>query len=64
MSKLCGDLFKNKEKEGAKMRTQEIYTDYLDHFKYSGNTEIERIRVQGEKVVKTNYQYFTLVTML
>jgi hypothetical protein len=31
------------------MRTQEIYTDYQDHFEYFGNTEIERIRMQGEK---------------
>ena len=25
------------------MRTQEIYTDYQDHFEYFGDTEIERI---------------------
>ena len=30
------------------MRTQEISTDYQDHFEYFGNTEIEHIRMQDE----------------
>ena len=30
------------------MRTQEIYIDFHDHFEYFGNTEIERIRMQGK----------------
>ena len=34
------------------MRTQEIYTDYQDHFEYLGNTEIERTRMQGERVIE------------
>ena len=32
------------------MRTQEINKDFHDHFEYFGNTEIERIRMQGERV--------------
>ena len=33
------------------MRKHELYTDYHDHFEYFGNTEIERIRKQGEKTI-------------
>ena len=40
------------------MRTQEINTDYHDHFEYFGNTEIERIRIQGEKVIKHDWIIF------
>ena len=43
------------------MRTQEIYTDYSDHFEYFGNTEIERIRMQGEKIIKHDWINFDTV---
>lgn len=43
------------------MRTQEIYTDYHDHFEYFGNTEIKRIRMQGEKVIKHDWIMFDSV---
>lgn len=43
------------------MRTQETYTDYHDHFEYFGNTEIERIRMQGEKVLKHDWIIFNTV---
>jgi len=40
------------------MRTQERFTDYHDHFEYFGNTEIERIRMQGERVIKHDWIIF------
>jgi len=43
------------------MRTQEICTDYQDHFEYFGNTEIEHIRMQGEKVIKHDWIMFDTV---
>ena len=43
------------------MRTQEIYTDYQDHFEYFGNTEIERIRMQGENVIKHDWIMFDTI---
>jgi len=43
------------------MKTQEIYTDYHDHFEYFGNTEIERIRMQGEKIIKHDWIIFDSV---
>jgi hypothetical protein len=43
------------------MRTEEIYTDYQDHFEYFGNTEIERIRVQGGGVIKHDWIMFDSV---
>ena len=43
------------------MRTQEFYTDYHDHFEYFGNTEIERIRMQGETVIKHDWIIFDSV---
>jgi hypothetical protein len=52
---------KSRKKEGNKMRTQEIYTDYQDHFEYFGNTEIERIRMQGEMVIKHDWIMFDTV---
>jgi hypothetical protein len=52
---------KTRKKEGAEMITQEIYTDYQDHFEYFGNTEIERIRMQGEKVIKHDWIMFDTV---
>jgi hypothetical protein len=43
------------------MRTQEIYTEYNDHFEYFGNIEIERIRMQGEMIVKHDWINFDTV---
>jgi hypothetical protein len=43
------------------MRTQEIYTDYHDHYEYFGNTEIERIRKQGEKIIRHDWIIFNTV---
>jgi len=43
------------------MRTQELYTDHQDHFEYFGNTEIERIRIQGERVIKHDWIMFDSV---
>ena len=37
------------------MRKHELYTDYHDHFEYFGNTEIERIRIQGEKTIRHDW---------
>jgi hypothetical protein len=39
---------KQGKRRALEMRTQEIYTDYHDHFEYFGNTEIERIHKQGK----------------
>jgi len=43
------------------MRTQEIYAGYHDHFEYFGNTEIERIRKQGEKTIRHDWIMFDSV---
>jgi len=43
------------------MRTQELYTDYQDHFEYFGNTEIEHTRMQGERVIKHDWIMFDSV---
>ena len=43
------------------MRKHELTTDYNDHFEYFGNTEIERIRMQGEKVIKHDWIIFDSV---
>ena len=43
------------------MRTQEIYTDYHDHYEYFGNTEIERIRKQGEKIIPHDWIIFNTI---
>ena len=40
------------------MRKHELYTDYHDHFEYFGNTEIERIRKQGEKTIRHDWIIF------
>jgi hypothetical protein len=40
------------------MRKHELYTDYHDHFEYFGNTEIERIRIQGEKTIRHDWIIF------
>jgi len=33
------------------LRKHEIYADYQDHVEYFRNTEIERIRMKGERVI-------------
>jgi hypothetical protein len=43
------------------MRKQEQHTDYHDHFEYFGNTEIERIRKQGEKTIRHDWIIFDTV---
>ncbi len=43
------------------MRKYELTTDYHDHFEYFGSTEIERIRMQGEKVIKHDWINFDTV---
>ena len=43
------------------MRIQENYTDYHDHFEYFGNTEIERIRKQGNKTIRHDWIIFDTV---
>ena len=43
------------------MRTQEIATDYHDHFEYFRNKEIERIRKQDELVIKHDWIIFDSV---
>ena len=43
------------------MRTQEIHTEYRDHFEYFGNTEIERIRKKGEKTIRHDWIIFDTV---
>ena len=43
------------------MRKHELYTGYHDHFEYFGNTEIERIRKQGEKTIQHDRIIFDTV---
>ena len=43
------------------MRKHELYTEYHDHFEYFGNTEIERIRKQGEKTIRNDWIIFALL---
>ena len=43
------------------MRKHELYTDYCDQFEYFGNTEIERIRKQGEKTIRHDWINFDTV---
>ena len=43
------------------MRKHELYTEYHDHFEYFGNTEIERIRKQGEKTIRHDRIIFDTV---
>ena len=43
------------------MRTQEIHTEYHDHFEYFGNTEIERIRKKGKKTIRHDWIIFDTV---
>ena len=43
------------------MRKQEQHTDYHGHFEYFGNTEIERIRKQGEKTIRHDLIIFNTV---
>jgi len=49
------------QKGGIKMRKYELFTDYHDHFEYFGNTEIERIRKQGEKTIRHDWIIFDTV---
>ena len=43
------------------MRKHELYTDYQDRFEYFGNTEIERIRIHGEKTIRHDWIIFDTV---
>lgn len=43
------------------MRKHERYSDYHDHFEYFGNTEIERIRIQGGKTIRHDWIIFDTV---
>ena len=43
------------------MRKHELHTNYRDHFEYFGNTEIERIRKQGEKTIRHDWIIFDSV---
>ena len=38
-----------------------LYIDYHDQFEYFGNTEIERIRKQGEKTIRHDWIIFDTV---
>ena len=40
------------------MRKNELYTDYHDFYEYFGNTEIERIRKQGENIIRHDWLIF------
>jgi hypothetical protein len=48
-------------KEGKDMRKNELYTDYHEFYEYFGNTEIERIRKQGEKTIRHDWIIFDTV---
>ena len=43
------------------MRKNKLYADYCDFFEYFGNTEIGRIRKQGEKVIRHDWLIFDSV---
>lgn len=43
------------------MRKHELYTDYHGHFEHFGNTEIERLRKQGEKTLQHGWIFFYTV---
>jgi len=43
------------------MRKHELYSNYYDQFEYFGNTEIERIRKQGEKTIRHDWIIFNTV---
>ena len=40
------------------MRKNELHTEYHDFYEYFGNTEIERIRKQGEKTIRHDWLIF------
>jgi len=40
------------------MRKNELYADYHDFYEYFGNTEIERIRKQGDKTIRHDWLIF------
>jgi len=37
---------------GFLMRKHEFYTDYQEHFEYSGNTKIEGYRIKSKKTIR------------
>lgn len=43
------------------MRKNELYSDYHDFFEYFGNTEIERVRKQGDKTIRHDWIIFDTV---
>ena len=43
------------------MRKNTLYTDYHEFYEYFGNTEIERIRKQGEKTIRHDWINFDTV---
>ena len=43
------------------MRKNELYADYHDFYEYFGNTEIERIRKQGDKTIRHDWLMFDSV---
>jgi hypothetical protein len=43
------------------MRKNELHTHYHDFYEYFGNTEIERIRRQGEKTIRHDWLIFDSV---
>ena len=43
------------------MKKHELYTDYHDQFEYFGNTDIERIRKHGEKIIRHDWIVFDTV---
>jgi len=43
------------------MRKNELCTDYHDFYEYFGNTEIERIRRQGDKTIGREWLIFNSV---
>jgi hypothetical protein len=49
------------QQEDNDMRKNELYTDYHEFYEYFGNTEIERIRKQGEKTIRHDWIIFDTV---
>jgi len=46
---------------GNPNKKNELYADYRSFFEYFGNTEIGRIRKQGEKVIRHDWLIFDSV---
>jgi hypothetical protein len=40
------------------MRKNELHTEYHDFYEYFGNTEIERIRKQGDNTIRHDWLIF------